>query len=214
MSCPDGGVTDKRIQRLCGVILSPLNVSVNGDVYIVNVTAQIVLYLTYFHQQLAANFSCVEQAITPAVLFVNGCNQYQQVSSVSLASSVRYLTVPAWRDFTTWCRQSYDSKLPLVPYFQYDVVFPNLALPSALTKSRQNQTALAIVMKGLMHDDSFFIDGISVGYSDGTIVTIPTVSCDTYLLDTFQCQCTNYNSCDLSYVTSPVMFDNGEILRP
>ena len=197
-----------------GVILSAANVTVNGDVNIVNVTAQIVLYLTDFHQQLAANFSCVEQAIQPAVLLVNGCNQYQQVSSVSLASSVRYLDVPHSRDFTVWCRQSFVSKLPLVPYFQYDVVFPNLALPSALTRSRQNQTALAIVMKGLMHDDSFFIDGITVGYSDGTIVTIPTISCDSYMLDTFQCQCTNYYSCDLGYATSPIMFDNAQILQP
>ena len=198
-----------------GIVLSPATVTVvDGDSLVVNVSAQMVLYLSETHQQMAANFSCIEQAIQPAVLLVNGCNQYQQVSSVSVASTVRYDAVPPSRDFTVWCRNTYTSELPLTPYFQYDVVFPNLAVPSILSRSRVNYTAVAIIMKGLMDGDFFFIDRITVGYSNGTIITIPTISCDSYTLDTFQCQCTNYCGSNIHYVASPIMFDNGEILRP
>ena len=198
-----------------GIVLSPTTVTVvDEDSVVVNLSAQMVLYLSETHQQLAANFSCIEQAIQPAVLLVNGCNQYQQVSSMSIASTVRYDAVPPSRNFTVWCRKAYASKLPLTPYFQYDVVFPNLAVPSILSRSRVNYSAVAIIMKGLMDGDFFFIDRIIVGYSNGTVITIPTISCDSYTLDTFQCQCTNYCGSNTHYVSSPLMFDNGGILRP
>jgi hypothetical protein len=194
-----------------GIVLSPFAAPVNDDSLIVNITAQMVLYLSQIHWQMAVNFSCVRQAIQPAVLLVNGCDQYQQVSSVSIPSTVRYDTVPPLVDFTRVCRKAYTSKLPLLPYFQYDVVFPNLEVPSTLSKSRANYTAVAIVIKGLLDGDSFFIDRITIGYSNGTVISIPTISCDSYILDTFQCQCTNYYNRDIHYMTTPIMFDNGQL---
>ena len=174
-----------------------------------------VLYLQPYHQQLASNLSYVAQAITPSVLYVNGCDQYQQASAVSANSAVQYASVPYSRDFSVWCRQTYQSNLPLTPYWQYDVMFPNLARPSGLTMSRGNKTSVAIVMSGLDNNDFFYIDQISIGYSDGTIVYIPTIYCDNYTLYTYHCHCTNYYNCNgFSYMTSPLMFDNAQVLQP
>jgi len=77
----------QQFDAFSGVIISPQVASVNAqnplEATIVNVTCQMVLYLSPDHRQLASNFSFVSNAIQPTVLFVNGCDQYQRASSVS-----------------------------------------------------------------------------------------------------------------------------------
>jgi hypothetical protein len=174
-----------------------------------------VVYLTPYHQQLVNNVTYARQAIQPTVLFVNGCSQYQRASSISRTSVVTYNAVPYSRDFTVWCKQTYQSNLPLTPYWQYDVTFNQLALPSILTASATNTSSLAIVMMGLLPGDFFYIDQITIGYSDGTIVYIPTIACDNYTLYTYKCTCNNYYNCDdFNYISGPIMFDNGQVQGP
>ena len=200
-----------------GIVMSQYEAEVNAPdftVNVVNVTAQIILYLTPYHRQLANNYSFVANAIEPAVFYVNGCDQYQRASSASNMSNVVFSAIPYSRNFNIWCRRTYTANLPLIPYWEYDVTFNNLMIPSILTQSVGNSSALAIVMLGLMPNDFFYIDQITIGYSDGSVVQLPTIPCNNYTLFSYECQCTNYYSCDLSYITSPVMFDNAQILQP
>jgi hypothetical protein len=209
--------SSNNINAFTGVTVSTQVALVNSinNTYLVNVSAQMIVYLTPYHQQLVNNVTFAKQAIQPAVLFVNGCSQYQRASSISRTSVVTYDTVPYSRDFTVWCKQTYQSNLPLTPYWQYDVTFNQLALPSILTESATNKSSLAIVMMGLLPGDFFYIDQITIGYSDGTIVYIPTIACDNYTLYTYKCTCNNYYNCDdFNYISGPIMFDNGQVQGP